>query len=273
MLHGFTLLACDGVKLYAKHGADRFSYGAGMMLAAVGFMMLASCASMLVTGATTSMLCAASDTLLVVMLITVTLPLTLTPMLLTSGVYQQLGMLRSVRAAILADIVLEALLAASTLSVTDWGSATTMMHTHASGYAMMLTTAGYVALLVLTGKPPFDLSEAESELIAGTLTELPGATFSFTLLSEGVEMLAYIHLYANQLFILASAILCATLACTIGYIGRLILVRIAVTAIPHITLCVLLWVIGTVLNIKTLYSLCVCARYTRAHTHTRIIHI
>ena len=46
-----------------------------------------------------------------------------------------------------------------------------------------------IGALCISGKVPFDLAEAESELVAGLTTEVGGATFSFLLLVDYVEFL------------------------------------------------------------------------------------
>lgn len=46
-----------------------------------------------------------------------------------------------------------------------------------------------ISVMLLTGRPPFDFAEAESELVAGILTELAGPPFSFALLAEASEWL------------------------------------------------------------------------------------
>lgn len=46
----------------------------------------------------------------------------------------------------------------------------------------------WIVSTLIGGKPPFDLTEAESEMIAGVMTELAGGVFALALLTEGAEL-------------------------------------------------------------------------------------
>jgi NADH-quinone oxidoreductase subunit H len=54
--------------------------------------------------------------------------------------------------------------------------------------------------MICTGRAPFDLAEAESELIAGNMLELSGISFSFTLVAEYYEAFLLTYLICTLLY-------------------------------------------------------------------------
>jgi NADH:ubiquinone oxidoreductase subunit H len=59
-----------------------------------------------------------------------------------------------------------------------------------------LAIIGFLATLVETNRPPFDLSEAESDLVAGYTVEYSGILFGLFYLSE------YLNLFVNAIILL-----------------------------------------------------------------------
>jgi NADH-quinone oxidoreductase subunit H len=53
----------------------------------------------------------------------------------------------------------------------------------------VLFTPIFVLILIAAARAPFDLPEAESELVSGPLTDVGGSAFSFCLLLDYMEML------------------------------------------------------------------------------------
>ena len=66
----------------------------------------------------------------------------------------------------------------------------------------ILLTPFLVSVMIASGRAPFDLAEAESELVAGSTTELAGVGFTLVLLVDYVE------------FLFGFAVLCS-----FGYLG------------------------------------------------------
>ena len=97
-----------------------------------------------------------------------------------------------------------------------------------------------IAAMVCSGRAPFDLSEAESELVAGNVLELGGVTFSFMLLAEYYE--------AFLLFCTAAALIaCGIHFCVlfkalilVVYVGRMLVLRFTVPDTARLSLAYLL---------------------------------
>jgi NADH-quinone oxidoreductase subunit H len=54
----------------------------------------------------------------------------------------------------------------------------------------LLFTLLFITLLIASGRAPFDMPEAESELITGCFTDLGGISFSLCFLVDYLEILA-----------------------------------------------------------------------------------
>ena len=99
----------------------------------------------------------------------------------------------------------------------------------------------FIALLLATGRSPFDYPEAESELISGSITELGGLLFSLLLLTDMAELafghaLALLPSFTALNYSLAMVwILLATL------LGRVILIRFNIAEVNKLLFTKLIW--------------------------------
>ena len=59
----------------------------------------------------------------------------------------------------------------------------------------IMSISAFIASLIETNRPPFDLSEAESDVVAGYTTEYSGILFGLFYLSE------YINLFTNAIIL------------------------------------------------------------------------
>ena len=82
-----------------------------------------------------------------------------------------------------------------------------------------------IAVLISTGRVPFDFSEAESELISGVSTELGGISFSLLLIFDYVELLFLLSIIVQSVVIYDQVIMFVVLSVIVCYIGRIILCR------------------------------------------------
>lgn len=84
------------------------------------------------------------------------------------------------------------------------------------------------------------MPEAESELVAGSLTELGGSVFSFALLLDYFEALTWATILAitGCVGLLSSFVVLGLVVAS--YIGRLVLCRILLSDIPRLLFLVLL---------------------------------
>jgi NADH:ubiquinone oxidoreductase subunit H len=87
---------------------------------------------------------------------------------------------------------------------------------------------------MLSGRVPFDLVEAESELVSGALTELLGVAFSLALLAEAAELFLCISLVLCLVCSAGMVSATAIVAVTTAYIGRVLLVRYRVAEMATI---------------------------------------
>jgi NADH:ubiquinone oxidoreductase subunit H len=157
-------------------------------------------------------------------------------LLLAPSGYVHVGVLRAIRGSILAEIVLEAVMAVWTIA-----SGGLSLSTSASvGAVWPLLSAWWIAALMLSGRVPFDVVEAESELVSGALTELLGVAFSLALLAEAAELFLCVSLVVSLVWTGGLVSLAAIGAVTTAYIGRVLLVRYRVAEMATIAFVILL---------------------------------
>ena len=97
-----------------------------------------------------------------------------------------------------------------------------------------------IAVAIAAGRAPFDLAEAESELVAGTTTELGGVAFTLILLVDYLELLIgigasaiFVGVYVGNIFFIFVIII-------LSFIGRLILCRFNPTRLAYFVYSILL---------------------------------
>jgi NADH-quinone oxidoreductase subunit H len=92
---------------------------------------------------------------------------------------------------IVADIGLESciVLLGLLLLTIDTGSDNLISRTTGLLTLVLVFTVPFILVLIGSARAPFDMPEAESELVAGSLTELGGTAFSFCLLIDYFEVL------------------------------------------------------------------------------------
>lgn len=137
------------------------------------------------------MLAAEHDLLLALALLAALGVLVLVPALVSPTRFVLLGVLRQVKAMLMAEIVLEVgvMLLVMLLGGLD-ASSDHAARESSSTCIVPLLLPTFIGLLVASGRSPFDLPEAESEIVAGAITELGAVAFSFVLLADQMELLA-----------------------------------------------------------------------------------
>lgn len=166
----------------------------------------------------------------------------LLPLTLTSSRFVAMGSIRHLKALIVSDILLEACFIAlfPFLGVLD-SSSDHYLSRHLIAIPLFLIfTILFLTLLIASGRAPFDMPEAESELISGCFTDLGGISFSLCLLVDYLEILAWFILMATLCYTLSMTLLALIVLLALAHIGRLILIRIQVSDIPKLGFVVLL---------------------------------
>jgi NADH-quinone oxidoreductase subunit H len=92
---------------------------------------------------------------------------------------------------ILADIGLETSIVLLLMFFISLGTSidTVSSKSFSTSLYLLLFTPIFILILIAAARAPFDLPEAESELVAGSLTDVGGTAFSFCLLLDYMEML------------------------------------------------------------------------------------
>lgn len=166
----------------------------------------------------------------------------LVPTVVVSNRYVAIGCLRQLRAMILADIGLETSIVVLLLFFMTLDTSSDHIGSRVFSLSLygILFTPVFVLALIAAARAPFDLPEAESELVSGPLTDVGGSAFSFCLLLDYFEILMWSTVIAILVTSLSlSSILVITLLLA-SYIGRLILVRLLLADVPRLLFLVLL---------------------------------
>lgn len=242
MLHGFSQLVADGVKIYSKYSLDALSWSVGLMVLGVGFSSFVGISMLVFSSSLLTAVVSDSDLLVFVCVVGLFGSLCLVPMVVATNRYANLGCVRQVRALILADIGIESsLLVLLVAFVTlDSGGEHTLSHALGVVSLVVLFTPLFLFVLIGSARAPFDLPEAESELVAGSLTELGGSAFSFVLLVDYFEVLVWCTLVSILVVVGFVSSVLVLMFVLISYTGRLILCRVLLTDLPRLLFLVLL---------------------------------
>jgi len=102
---------------------------------------------------------------------------------------------RQLRALILSDLALDFTILVLIGLCGALSASADHLTTSNSSLSLPLVGLGLtlIPIMLATTRVPFDLPEAESELIAGPLTELAGVAFSLILISDYVEFIVWLH--------------------------------------------------------------------------------
>jgi NADH-quinone oxidoreductase subunit H len=112
------------------------------------------------------------------------------PMVIVSNRFTSIGCLRQLRALIIADIGLDTALVLLLLWFVSLDTSSNAMSVSSAGIVyLLLFIPIFILVLIASARAPFDMPEAESELVAGTLTDVGGTAFSLCLLLDYLEVM------------------------------------------------------------------------------------
>jgi len=224
LLHGVAHIILDGIKLYSKASLDVLVVASGIIF--VGSVLALCCSlNLLILG--NNLVNASRYSDLIVLLFSLGIMIQLGMAMAISNVsrYIHIGMARAIKASILSDILLLGCCIALCLL---FRSSSLYSSYLCSLLLLVILICILISAMVCTGRAPFDLSEAESELVAGNMLELGGVTFSFLLLAEYYESFMLIGLACMLIAIGASFVLMLALCIVVIYVGRMIVLRFTV---------------------------------------------
>jgi NADH-quinone oxidoreductase subunit H len=190
VLNGLALVVADGLKLYSKGQLDVILSTIGIVL--LGFSLCVLCGLYLLIKSDSLATVPATEfeLALLVLLSTFLALILLMPSVSSNNKYVSIGSVRQLRALILADLALDFAALILLVLSTSLSAATDHPLLSNSSISLPAFAVGLIILPIMlaTARVPFDLPEAESELIAGPLTELVGVNFSLILISDYLEL-------------------------------------------------------------------------------------
>ena len=191
MLHGISQVVADGLKIYSKYSLDVLAWGAGLIVLGVAFSTYVGFSLLLYSSSLLPALSSDMDLLLYLCLSGLLGVFCLVPTVVVSNRYVAIGCLRQLRAMILADIGLETSIVVMLLFFITLDTSSDHLGSRVFSTALygVLFTPVFILALIAAARAPFDLPEAESELVSGPLTDVGGSAFSFCLLLDYMEIL------------------------------------------------------------------------------------
>jgi NADH-quinone oxidoreductase subunit H len=242
MLNGFAQLIADGIKIYSKYSLDVLSWGSGLILLGTSFTVLVGLCMLIYSSSFLSCLTNDFDLLIYICLSGLLGIFCLIPTVLTTNRYVSIGCIRQLRAMIIADIGIETFIVVMLLFFISLNifNDHLMFRIFSISIYIVLFIPIFILVLIISARAPFDLPEAESELIAGTLTDLGGTSFSFCLLLDYLELLTWSTIFSILITSLLFSNILVLIFILISYVGRLILVRILLTDVPKLLFLVIL---------------------------------
>lgn len=241
-LHGILHVISDGVKLYSKFSLDLFSWSSGVFILGLSLCILVGITMSIHSCGALAVHAQDFDGLFFISLLGIVGLLTLLPFSITPSRFVSLGSIRHLKASILADIVLESsfLVLFPCLLIIDSSADHCLSRSISFLFCICLFCIVFPILLLSSGKAPFDLPEAESELVSGNLTDFGGIAFSLCLLADYTELLVWLIFFSTLCFTLYLTAMVLVFFILISHIGRILLVRVHIQDIPRIVFLVLL---------------------------------
>lgn len=221
---GLALLVADGIKLYSKWGTSDRIHTWYLLMSGLLFSISAWVLAATATSNLTSWIHLDGIDYLLLAIPAILLAAVVLLPTLTGGVYAHLSTLRALRGGLLADVAMETII----VGVATSQQAGASQLTTTISYWLLLLVPWWLASTITGGKPPFDLTEAESEMIAGVMTELAGGIFALALLTEGAELWTLLAYGVSLLACATTWIWLLTMSMIASYTGRVLLTRILV---------------------------------------------
>lgn len=153
-------------------------------------------------------------------------PLALAIFLAVSSRWVLIGQLRQLRAVFMSDIIIESSVIMFILLFECSDSNSFKLPASVIWCLPTVLFSLYLATFIASGRAPFDLPEAESELISGSLTELGSVGFTLSYLADLFEMLLIILWLIGLKATGGMSTVMALLVILSTYLGRIILVRL-----------------------------------------------
>ena len=222
LLNGLSVLVLDGIKLYGKSRMYMGTSMLGILVSTLGLIL--TCQVLSVISVTTSPIIEIDNILFLFLVVSdLSFLICLLPISVTYSTYTIIGTTRLLIAHIVGEIasILIILTIFSTSAVES--SPSKYLQAPAAIISCMLL---YLVSWIETGRVPYDLVEAESEIVAGDSTDYAGVVFGMSFISELSELVMYTSLIAMlaQFYLLSAVILITTLIFS-SYSGRIMLCR------------------------------------------------
>ena len=233
----------DGVKLYSKSLLEGSIVLRSLLVLSLGIVLMVPM-YWLVSSLSSGVQYSIDDSDLIVCFVVCELAVSSFLFVLshTSSYYSSLGIVRHVRGLIFSSVMIESLfvlgvIVFKVLSVAGYSYILCGL----DSYLVVLYSVVVVVVAFSSGRSPFDLSEAESELVCGVTTELAGYSFVVILIVDYLELIVLQLVFLVLGTLIFESIFYFMFSFFLLFVGRLILCRVLVSEVYRIVYLVMLW--------------------------------
>lgn len=235
-LFGLSNFAADGVKLFAKV-LTSFSAGYSAYALFVLPIVLTSVIAMDTCFGTSGISSTSIGVLTSFLILGIMEIATLSVFSTVQSTYVSIALIRLTEMTILVEVTWSFVLTIAIASDVRWSSASSLSSTgttSVSFHLSLLLFFLFVFLLLSTEKVPFDIVEAESELIDGVTTEFDGYAFSLVYAGELVLSLVLFKFFSA--FVGLIVVFPIVLVVLSSFVGRVFLARFLMADIVELCL-------------------------------------
>lgn len=223
--NGFVQLILDGIKLYSKASRQGNNTIIAVILNIAALTILAVSIIAVILSLGLTGIAISTAVIITVLLDGISIISEYIVSAASKSLWASAGSIRGIKIDLLAGIVIDLVGIFIIALIPGIGYSEYSNRVNISSVAVI--TIGVLIVIIGSGKSPADVSESESELIAGILAELGGASFSLAVVSEYIELIAGIILLGIiGISVSISAAISMTALVTYTYYGRILLVRI-----------------------------------------------